>query len=238
MWCAACQLDPLLMCRTPLGPVTCRDSHRERGECAVEEEPDEQPNEQVSSGIGPEGVREADPLPLLLHRLGRLPDPIAFPDWHYVGDQRFDLPPESGFRVLYAATSRQTCLAETLCSFRPDVDLLAELDRLGPSDDELPFPALRSIPHDWYASRLFGQLQIEPGQRWLDLSSMETLATLRVTLARSLRDFGLHDLDMSVVQGSDYRPTQAIARWAHQQGFDGIAYQSRFGSSLDCWAIF
>lgn len=204
----------------------------------MEAEPDEQPNERVSPGIGPEGVREADPPPPPLHRLGRLPDPIAFPDWVYVGDQRFDLPPESGCRVLYAATSRRTCLAESLSPLRPSVELLAELDTLDSGDNDFPFPAVRPIPEDWYASRLFGQLQIEPGQRWLDLSSMETLAALRRILARTLRDLGLRDLDMGVVQGSDYRPTQAIARWAHQHRFNGIAYQSRFGSGLDCWAIF
>jgi hypothetical protein len=32
--------------------------------------------------------------------------------------------------------------------------------------------------------------------------------------------------------------TQAIARWAHERGYHGIAYKSRFDDAFDYWAIF
>jgi hypothetical protein len=63
----------------------------------------------------PEGV---------LYRLGRQPDPWAWPDWTYAGelgrfDNRYD-DPRGGYRVLYASSERLAPFLETLARFRAD----------------------------------------------------------------------------------------------------------------------
>jgi len=61
----------------------------------------------------PEGV---------LYRLGRQPDPWAWPDWTYAGelgtfDNRYD-DPRGEYRVLYASSERLARFLETLARFR------------------------------------------------------------------------------------------------------------------------
>ncbi len=94
------------------------------------------------------------------------------------------------------------------------------------------------VPPDWYQGRAVGLLRITPRQRWLDLRSAETREVLRHELARTLFDFGLADLDLSGVVGPGRQLTQAIARWAYEQGYNGLAYSSRLDAALTCWAIF
>jgi hypothetical protein len=76
------------------------------------------------------------------------------------------------------------------------------------------------------------------GQRWLDLRAFETREVLRVELAPKLVELGLGDLDVSGMRGPSRELTQAIARFAYERGFAGLAYRSRFDDSLDCWAVF
>ena len=88
-----------------------------------------------------------------LHRLGRMPDPWAWPDWSYAGPDgtfgnRYD-DPEASYRVLYASSQRIGAFLETLARFAaaaPRLDLgvgvlplhryspaqiAADVDRLG-----------------------------------------------------------------------------------------------------------
>lgn len=66
----------------------------------------------------------------------------------------------------------------------------------------------------------------------------ETREALRAELAETLVRLGLPVLDVSGVRGPSRALTQALARWAHEHGYNGIAYSSRFDDALDCWAIF
>jgi hypothetical protein len=61
-----------------------------------------------------------------LHRIARLPDPLAWPPWEVVGGGRFD-DPRREFRVLYAAAQRRGAFVETLAQFRPALHALARL---------------------------------------------------------------------------------------------------------------
>ncbi len=49
---------------------------------------------------------------------------------------------------------------------------------------------------------------------------------------------GLDDLDVSGATTTRRALTQAIAGWAHDNGFQGIAYPSRLDATLTCWALF
>lgn len=157
-----------------------------------------------------------------LYRVARPPDPLAWPDRRYIGGSRFD-DPLSQFRVLYLAERRSGCFVESLASFRPDVHLLAQLRMVAGAPGPLPGAV---VPADWYSRRLVGCLRVEPGQRWLDLRSPVTLQALRTELADVLVRLGLPDLDVSAARGPSRELTREIARWAFEQGMQGLAYRS------------
>lgn len=159
--------------------------------------------------------------------MGRRPDPFAWPDWQYVGDQRFD-DPWRLFRVRYLAEQRLACFLEGLAPLR------APLDRLAASGPRL----LPRVPADWLRLRCVGQVRLRGGQRWLDLRRLETAEALRAEVAQLLQELALPDLDVSVLRGPNRALTRAVGRWAYDAGYQGIAYRSRFHDALDCWAIF
>jgi len=172
-------------------------------------------------------IREASVPAGTLYRVGHCPDPLAWPDWRYVGDQRFDDPLRL-FRVLYLAEQRLACFVEGLAPLR------LPLDRLAAGG---PRP-LGRVPQDWIDRRCAGKVRVPPGQRWLDLRRLETAEALRTELAPLLRQLGLPDLDVSILRGPSRPLTRAVGRWAYDAGFQGVAYRSRFDDALDCWAIF
>ena len=179
-------------------------------------------------------VRRARTPRTALYRMGRHPDPLAWPPWEYVGSGRFD-DPAGKFRVLYATVQRRTAFLETLAHFRPSLDVLAALEAVENTDEPLARP---EVPADWYRARAIGRLRLVTRQHWLDLRSFETREALRRELAQTLLDLGLEDLDLSGVVGPKRQLTQAIAGWAHEHGHAGLVYSSRFDAALTCWAVF
>ncbi len=178
-------------------------------------------------------VRRAATPRGVLYRIGRLPDPLAWPPPEFIGGGRFD-DPQGEFRVLYSG-QRRACFLETLALFRPSVEALAALQQVKGSLEPLPRGV---VPADWYQKRAVARLRLGRGQQWLDLRAMETREALRTELAATLLALGLADLDLSGVLGPRRRLTQAIARWAHENGYSGIVYSSRFDAALSLWAIF
>lgn len=167
-----------------------------------------------------------------LHRLGRLPDPLAWTPWAHVGGGRFD-DPLHAFRVLYAAEDRLTCCLESLAGFRaPADDALAQaLAALGPAAAGDVLPTAGVVPVDWRQARGYSELRFPSDQPVLDLRTPEGLETLR----RGLR---LPDADLGDVLHRDRARTQAFARWAYERGDQAIGYPSRFAAVGGCWAIF
>jgi hypothetical protein len=90
----------------------------------------------------------------------------------------------------------------------------------------------------WIDERLVGSVAADPALAYLDRRAIGTRQCLRTTLADRLRDLGLADLDVSGVCGPRRELTQAIARWAREHGYAGIAYHSRHGIEHTCWALF
>jgi hypothetical protein len=72
----------------------------------------------------------------------------------------------------------------------------------------------------------------------LDLRATETCEFLRQELAPVLVRLGLSDFDVSGARRPSRALTQAIARWAFDRSYHGIAYKSRFSDALDCRALF
>lgn len=179
-------------------------------------------------------ARAVEGVPALLYRIGRLPDPLAWPSWEFVAAGRYD-DPQRSFRTLYLAEQRRGCFVELLAPFRPSLAALALVRRVAGSDEPLPSP---KVPPDWYRKRAVGRLRLADGQRFLDLRQLETRESLRAQLAEMAGRLGLSDFDLSGALGPWRDLTQHVARWAYEQGYGGIAYHSRLDAELDCWALF
>jgi hypothetical protein len=172
-----------------------------------------------------------------LYRLGRQPDPWAWPDWSYAGPDgtfgnRYD-DPGTSYRVLYASSQRIGAFLETLARFRPDLEVLAELERID-GDDESP-PA---VPRAWLDNRLVGEATVKG--RFVDVGDTSSLATLRTALAASAIRYGLNEIDAATIRLRAPRAfTQQVSRFVYEQGpFAGIRYRSRLGDDVLNWAIF
>lgn len=69
-----------------------------------------------------------------IYRLGREPDPWAWPDWSTAGPDgtfgnRWD-DPATSYRVLYASSQRLGAFVETLARLRPDLEVVAALGEI------------------------------------------------------------------------------------------------------------
>lgn len=131
----------------------------------------------------------------LLYRLGRQPDPLAWPPYQFVGDGRFD-DPARRFRVLYAAKHRRACFVEVLAPFRPSLSVLAAERMVLNAPDP---PDEHAIPSGWLHTRAIIQLRLAAGQTWLDLRRLRTRQMLRKEFVTLLLDLGFVDLDLSTV---------------------------------------
>ncbi len=171
-----------------------------------------------------------------LFRIGRSPNPLDWPPLERAGSGRFD-DPRREFRTLYVAEQRVGCFVETLARFRPDLEFLASRANI-PDSEEPAAQGSPRIPEAWCEQHLVGRLTLRAGQRWLDLRSFKTRELLRGELAALLMRLGLADLDVAGIRGPTRELTQAIARWAYEHKYRGMAFKSRFDDAFDCWAIF
>lgn len=188
------------------------------------------------------------PAPRSVWRVARRPDPLAVRTPLQPSDltksgigNRFDSP-TGGYGVLYFGSDLETCFAETLARFRPDLKVIAALKGEWKSRG---FVELGSVPADWRFQRIAVRVSLSGSLPFLDLESGDTLEHLRMELANSLVAFGHTDLDMGVVLGKDRRVTRLISQWAYDAiGEDenalygGIRYLSRVVPGHECWAAF
>jgi hypothetical protein len=177
--------------------------------------------------------------PETVFRLGRKPDPWLPPPWSLANPSdgtfgnRFD-DPEGYYRVLYASTQRLACFVETLARFRADLILLAELDEIGGEDDYWP---LGTLPAGRLEQRLMGQATLSG--TFADIYSASWVSHLRRSLAPQALRLGFRDIDVSTLERAEPRSlTQLASREIYRQACDGIYYRSRYGHSLENWAIF
>ncbi len=191
-------------------------------------------------------MKQAD-LPVEVFRLGRRPDPWAWPDWAYVGadgtfGNRYD-DPLGIYRVLYASTRRLATFVECLAYFRPDVEVLAEMAEIAGEDGDEEPVAAGVVPAEWVEQRRVGRGALAGD--YADLGHHESLAELRTALAARVVHYGLHDLDAATLRLSAPRAfTQEVARYvfdqtaAGQRRWNGLSYLSKHGDDLRNWAIF
>ncbi|HET9661458.1 MAG TPA: RES family NAD+ phosphorylase [Thermomicrobiales bacterium] len=178
------------------------------------------------------------PTPAVLFRIGRSPDPLAFPPLAFSGAGRYD-DPQKRTSVLYAAVDRRAAFMETLDAFRPDLATLADRNAaVGPGADEPDVRSYTPIPTKFFNRRI-ARFSVAANQRWLDVRSPETHEVLREELGAFVSSFsGVSRFVLGDLLSNDHRVTQLVAGWAIGQGFHGIAYASCHDPSLTCWAIF
>jgi hypothetical protein len=176
-----------------------------------------------------------------LYRVGRQPDPWAWPDWASAGPDgtfgnRYD-DPKASYRVLYASSQQIGTFLETLARFRPDLEVLAELERIDGADEP---PA--AVPRVWLDTRVIGEATVQG--RFVEVGEACSLATLRSALAPHAIAYGLDEIDAATIRLKAPRGfTQEISRFVYEQrdnrgAFAGIRYRSRLGDEIDNWAIF
>lgn len=173
-----------------------------------------------------------------VYRIGRRPDPWAYPDWSRANadgtfGNRFD-DPDGQYRVLYASSARLGCFLETLARYRPDMSVYAELAEIEGEDDFIPAGV---VPREWFANRVMGAAEAHGS--FADIGASEWISIARQRLAPLLMSLGIPDFDASVLQCSGPRRlTQSVSRFIYKQGFSGIRYLSKYGHDIENWAIF
>jgi hypothetical protein len=188
---------------------------------------------------GPALVQPDGPV----YRVGRAPDPWAWPDWAYAAPDgtfgnRWD-DPAGEYRVLYAASQRLAAYVETLAPFRPDLAVVMALADIDGEDDSTPVGV---VPRAWLDTRLLGEAVLA-GQ-FVDIGDARSLATLRAPLASRAIHYGIAEIDAAAIRRSAPRGfTQEVSRFVHEWQEDtgpvaGIRYRSRYGDGLINWAIF
>jgi len=182
-----------------------------------------------------ESKRPAGPL----FRVGRDDDAWAIPDWAYAKEDgtfgnRFD-DPMGVYRVLYASSQRLGCFIETLARFRVDVSFIADLALMENGEDD--FTTFGTVPRAWLKGRCIGSANVEG--ECADIYALEWVSHLRSALAGIAVKLGMQDIDLSSLERSEPRLlTQQAGRSAFELGFAGVFYHSRYGHSIENWAIF
>ncbi len=180
-----------------------------------------------------------------LYRLGRAPDPWAWPDWsHSLPDgtfgNRYD-DADGRYRVLYASSQRLGTFVETLARFRPDPAVVAGLSAI--DGDEGTFPA-GVIEPGWLRRRRMGVARVTG--RFVDISHSRSLSHLHHQLPLLVVEHGVRELDAAAVRLSVPRSfTQRLSRYIYDQTdangrrrLAGIRYPSRLGDDFENWAVF
>lgn len=181
----------------------------------------------------------------VLWRVGRKPEPWAWIDWRWAGEQRWD-DFEHEFRTVYAAESPYTCFVEILAHYRPDPNLVADMAGIDVDPIDAAHygtPPAGQIPRNWVDTRLVSSARVDG--TFCDVTAAESIATLRPTFLLLATLFGLPDFDASTLKAAQPREiTQRVASWLYEHQpdggdlIDGIFFRSRHGDEMSMWAIF
>jgi RES domain-containing protein len=186
----------------------------------------------------------------LLHRIGRLPDAWAWPDWSRAEvdgtfGNRYD-DPKGEYRVLYASSDRRGAYIEVLARYRADPLVkqgLAEIE-IEPGEGEREGPQPGQLPRSWLDHRCAGTARSEA--EFGAVGAARSLAFLRDRLADRALHYKVPELDAAAIRTGVPRAfTQEVSRLVFEcatgtgaQQFAGISYRSRLGDEITNWAIF
>lgn len=157
----------------------------------------------------------------IVYRVGRAPDPWAFSERRYCGNNRWD-DPELNFRTIYAGDDLFACYVEVLAPLRPDmpsgIDLLAEIEEDPADSIAYPTPQAGVVPKSWLEGRMWAQARLS-GQ-FVDVTAAATVRDLRPRFLGLAQKLGFADFDAAALKTAHPRElTQRVAAWGrcHQQ---------------------
>lgn len=184
-----------------------------------------------------------------LYRVGRAPDPLAWPDWQYADPatatfgNRWD-DPRGLYRVLHTSASRLGCYLECLSRFRPDPQVVAGLEAIEDNGKLPPTAAAGIVPADWAANRMIGRVDVAKGI-FADVAASDSLGILNRQMAAVLIEFNFSELDAATLRLKAPRDfTQRVSRFVFEAStktgdpFSGIYYRSRLGDDIENFALF
>lgn len=192
------------------------------------------------------GITIVDAAGVPIWRVGRAPDPWAWIDRQYGGEQRWDDPGQL-FRTIYAADTAYACYVEILAHYRPDRFLEQDLGGIteDPADAaEFPVPPAGVVDPNWIGAKMRSSGTLTGP--FADVRASTTIAALRPAFLDIARHLGYKDFDASAVKSAHPRElTQLIAQHLYSSTdgdgaalVDGVRFASRHGDDLSMWAIF
>lgn len=102
-------------------------------------------------------------------------------------------------------------------------------------DDD--FTAFGAVRRAWLRGRCIGTANVEGD--YADIYALGWVSHLRTALAGIAVKLGMKDFDLSSLEPAEPRQlTQRAGRIAFEVGYSGVFYHSRYGHSLENWAIF
>ena len=184
-----------------------------------------------------------------MFRIGRRPDPWAWPDWRLAGPggtsgNRWD-DPLGRCRVLCASSQKLGAFLETLARFRAAPQVVRDLAAINGEIDAIP-PG--KVPASWCRGRMVSRALLVG--EYADVGHHESLVHLNTELAHevapALAAAGVTELDTAAIRLAVPRQiTQRISRHVYELSrgdgrpqFSGTAYLSRLGDDLTNWAVF
>jgi hypothetical protein len=127
------------------------------------------------------------------------------------------------------------CFIETLARFRVDGSFIADLELMENGEDD--FTALGTVRRVWIKGRRIGTANVEG--EYADIYALGWVSHLRTALAEIAMRLGMEDIDLSSLERAEPRLlTQHAGRGVFELGYSGVYYHSRFGHSIENWAIF
>lgn len=183
----------------------------------------------------------------VVYRIGRQPDPWAWPDWSHTGPDgtfgnRYD-DPHGEYRTLYASSDRLGAFLETLAWYRPDPAIVATKIDGDARDLDYPTSPPGVLHRTWFDKSLLGMARISG--IFADIGHSASIAYLREKMAARLLHYELDDLDAAAIRLQiPRRFTQEISRLIYDsvpedaERYNGVRYLSRLGDEIENWAIF
>jgi hypothetical protein len=116
-----------------------------------------------------------------------------------------------------------------------DVSFVADLALMENGEDD--FTAFGTVRRAWIKGRCIGSADAEG--EYADIYALGWVSHLRTALAGIAVKLGMKDFDLSSLEPAEPRVlTQQAGRIAFELGCAGIFYHSRYGHSIENWAIF
>jgi len=156
------------------------------------------------------------------------------PIWRW--DDPFD-----AYGVLYMAEAPRAAYVEFFGDLRPAPGMKEASQTVKQDGAGMPETTIKTgeVSAASLEKLRIGEATLEDGSI-ADVTASQSVQTLRAAIWGQLKTAGLDDLSTAIIQGRDYRITQAISHllYTQDEGYAGIRCPSYYGTDLVCWTFF